>query len=416
MLKELKMSIHRRVKLTAVIVSMVGVLLVSVSSSHAVEAKTTIITVPRGDVEALYAALYGENGAPRDNVEINLEAGVFILDPSKPFDGRLVLGDKSILRSTLKMAVDDNGVPELNENDEPIVLQEGAKIDGSGLIPAAFGEGIIMVGNKGLVEQLWVDGGFRPGVEITAKGTVSKVASTDHSIGFRVRAAGQKTQATLERNLAAGNGIYGIGVIAVDPDLDHPTGSDVDVQATLDRNASENNGTVNLFTHGGIGTDDSKVHVQAFHNVFRGGALLANVRSIGGFDYRAQGGANNNQMTLTLVDNLIANGEVGIRVEGGTLNTGFLSDPSIPLDDRKSSNNEVKVNISNTTFQNNVFDIVAYGALSLTGEPGGDNNKVKVVIQNDKAPELTIETHDCYPEGNFLSCTNVAIIHGPSER
>src|SRR5438552_1691790 len=99
------------------------------SSPKAAEAKTTIITVSGGDVEALYAAVYDEHGRPRDNVEINLEPGVFILSPSKPYDGRLVLGDQSILRSTFGMAVDGNGVPELNENNEPIVLQEGAKID-----------------------------------------------------------------------------------------------------------------------------------------------------------------------------------------------------------------------------------------------------------------------------------------------
>ncbi len=59
----------------------------------------------------------------------------------------------------------------------------------------------------------------------------------------------------------------------------------------------------------------------------------------------------------------------------------------------------------------NNLDIAAYDALSLSDEPGGDSNEVKVIIQNDNALRLKIDTHNCFPEASFSSCTNVAIVH-----
>ena len=85
------MSIYSWIRLIAVFTVLVGVLSVGVASPEPVEAKATVITVPGGDVVALYAAVY-KSGKPRNNVEINLEPGVYVLDPSKPFGGRLILG------------------------------------------------------------------------------------------------------------------------------------------------------------------------------------------------------------------------------------------------------------------------------------------------------------------------------------
>jgi hypothetical protein len=80
----------------------------------------------------------------------------------------------------------------------------------------------------------------------------------------------------------------------------------------------------------------------------------------------------------------------------------------------RSYNNQVKVSISDTTFENNDLDIVAYGALSFADGPGGDHNKVKVVIhqsdENDEAATLTVEAFDCFPEEVFESCKNKARI------
>ena len=213
--------------------------------SSAAKGDITVITVPGGDVAALYAAVYDENGRPRDNVAIDLAPGVFRLDPSQPFGGRLVLGHKTILRSTLKMAVDDKGVPVVNENDEPTVLEEGAKIDGSALKPpfAFIGEGVIVVGDRGLVQQVWVDtglgpgGSLRPGIEITAQGTVRHICVRGHRIGLRVRAAAEKAQGLVVGSLAAANSI-GMIILSLDPDLGHPIGGHVRVEAKIRRNAS----------------------------------------------------------------------------------------------------------------------------------------------------------------------------------
>jgi hypothetical protein len=404
MRKELKMSIYGWIKSIVVFTVLVGILIVSVASPASVEAKATVITVPVGDVEALYAAVY-ENGMPRNNVEINLEPGVFQLDPSQPFGGRLVLGEATTLRSTLEMDVDANGVPVVDENNEPIVLVEGAKIDGSLLPPEPLGEsgGIIRVGDNGLVEQLWLDGGARVGVVITYKGTVRKVASTRHLVGFTANDLGSGTHATLEGNLAAGNFIIGIALPSNEPAF-HPTGTNAEVRGYVHRNACVNNGVVNFFVAGGVGaTANSEAVVKASHNVFRGGAVLGSVRVIGGQNVAPPSGSNNNQVLVTLVDNEITASEIGLKVEGGT-----LTDRPLTLEERQSSNNEVKVNISGNTFENNTVDIRVFGSWSRTGEPGGDNNKAKVVIEGGDPTALTIEVHDCFPEEAFPTCTSEA--------
>jgi hypothetical protein len=201
-------------------------------------------------VDELYAAVYDEHGAPRDNVLINLEAGTYPLDPSKPFDGRLVLGARTILRGGFVMDVDANGVPKVS-NGQPVFLNAGAKIDGSTLVlNPPTSEGLIVVGDRGSVEHLWIDGGNRPGLEITARGAARHVASTGHSIGFRVRAAGQQAKATLNQCLAAGNWLFGIGVTALGPSMPHPTYGDVRVQATIDRSASVGGANWNLLVYG----------------------------------------------------------------------------------------------------------------------------------------------------------------------
>jgi len=365
---------------------------------------TTVITVPGGDVEALYAAVY-ENGMPRNNVEINLEPGDFVLDPSKPFGGRLVLGEKTTLRSTLEMAVDANGVPLVGDNNDPIVLVQGAKIVGSSLPPQPLGqaEGIIIVRDQGLVEQLWLDGGASLGVVITSNGTVRKVASTRHLIGLQVEDVGSGAHATLERNLAAGNDIIGIGLVSNEPAF-HPTGTYADVHGDVHHNASVNNGLVNFFVAGGVGgTTDSEIIVDASHNVFRGATFIANVRIVGGQNAFPFSGSNNNQVKVNLVDNEISNNEIGLTVEGATL----LGRP-LPLEERQSSNNKANVSLSGNTFENNTTDIRVLGSLSQTDEPGGDNNMAKVVIQDGSPETLAIDSHDCFPEGAFPICNSEA--------
>jgi hypothetical protein len=210
----------------------------------------------------------------------------------------------------------------------------------------------------------------------------------------------------LEGNLAAGNWLFGIGVIALGPSLPHPTYGDVKVQATIDRCASVNDAWYNLLVYGGLGTDDSKVRVRVFDSVFRG-ASRANIAAMGGITYTdpERGGANNNKVKLTLEDNVVTDGAVGITAQGGVVLPPYV-DPY----DRKSSNNEVKVNISDTTFQRNTTDITAYGAASIVGEPIGDYNEVRVVIEDDDAQDLECVVLPCFPEDEFPVCTNKARI------
>lgn len=371
--------------------------------------KLTVITVPSGDVDALYDAVYDQNGLPRDKVEINVEPGIYALDPDQPFDGRLVLGEKTILRSTLEMELDANGVP-LVDNNEPVVTEAGATLDGSLLAAAPFGDGIIMVGDNGLVEKLWLAGGALPGVVVTAKGTVREVASTGHSVGIQVRATGKEAHAILEKNLTAGNFIIGISILSLDPLLDHATNTGIEVRVEMQHNTSANNDNVNLAIFGGVGaTDNSEVRVEASHNAFREGAALGNVRVVGGQNIFAPG-CNDNQVRVSLTDNFIADAPIGLKVEGGNLTPSGPA--SLPL--RQSSNNMVKVNLSDNTFDNNDLDIRADGSLSGTGEPGGDYDQAKVVIEDGSTTGLTTESHNCFPEVNWSTnstpCTSEATI------
>jgi hypothetical protein len=146
--KEIKMSNYRWIKLLAVLSLLVAVLAVNAVSAGLVKAdedddqseEVTVITVPSGDVDALYAAVYDENGRPRDNVEIVLEPGVFFLEEeslegeARPFGGSLVLGDNTILRSTLDLPLNEDGVPT---GEDPCPTGEesvcGAIIDGGNL-------------------------------------------------------------------------------------------------------------------------------------------------------------------------------------------------------------------------------------------------------------------------------------------
>ena len=99
----------------------------------------TLQIVLGGDVGALYAAVYDENGQPRDNAEIFQEPGIFRLNPEKPFGGRLILGAKSILRSALDIAVDEDGVPLLHEGDASPSCRLGALgSTGAGSIPIVW--------------------------------------------------------------------------------------------------------------------------------------------------------------------------------------------------------------------------------------------------------------------------------------
>jgi len=393
--------------------SMISVAAIPAESAVA-KSNATVITVPGGDVAALYKAVYDESGRPRDNVTIDLVPGVFRLDPSQPFGGRLVLGAKTILRSTLKMAVDDRGVPVVDGYYEPTVLAEGAKIDGGALAPhpfAVMGEGVIIVGDRGLVQQIWVDtglgpsGSLRPGIEITARSTVRQVCVRGHRIGLRVRAAAKKAHGVIEGSLVADNSI-GMIILSLDPDLGHSTGGKVRVEAIIQHSASVNSTTVNLLIIGGIGSDHNRMDVQTSCNLFGGRASVANVRVVGGQNVLTPG-SHHNRVKLRSVGDRFVGAAVGLQVEGGALQSESMSG-SFSLPERQSSNNKATAVLTGATFESNLNDIVAYGGISRTNEPGGDHNEVRVVISHAGSPRLTVKAFDCSPEENFAACCNKA--------
>lgn len=378
-------------------------------------------TVPSEDVDALYAAVYDESGEPRDNVTIFLEPGVYVLDKdSGPFDGRLVLGDNTILQSALRMEVDDNGVPLVDESLQPIVLEEGAELDGSGLVPDPFGEGIIVVGDQGRVERLAVVGGSLPGIEITSRGIVEGVYSTDHSMGLRVRAAQQEVEGTLKGNLSTAN-FAGISILPNEyARFGDQAVSNAVLRAELMNNACVGNFTFNLAVFGGMGTDNNELHVTASGNVFRGGPPGSpSVNVVGAEDFLSPGG-DNNTVKLLLDGNLIADGRVGLEVSGAALQAGDLSSPIDPenpeaggftLAERQASSNKVVVTVSNSAFQGydaaDTFAISATGSFASGSEPGGDNNTVNVFV--DSGP-LKYQALGCFGPEGAPSCTSMATV------
>jgi hypothetical protein len=351
--------------------------------------------------------------APRDDVTIHLAPGVFRLAPSQPFGGRLALGARTILRSTLRMAVDGEGVPLVDERGEPTLLEEGAKIDGSALAPpdAFMGEGVIVVGDQGCVQRVWVDpgpgGSLRPGIEITARGTIEQACVRGQRIGIRVRAAGEKAFGAIVGCLAAANGV-GIFILSLDPDLGHPIGGRVAVEAVIHCSACVHNAVMNLGIVGGIGSDGNRVDVETSHNLFGGRPTGANVRVAGGQNVLSTGG-HHNRVTLRSVGDRIVGAAVGLQVEGGTLQLASVSG-GFPLVERQSSHNQAAVELTDAIFDRNDLDIAAYGALSRTGESVGDHNEVRVVMSRAGSSSLAIKAFDCFPEESFAACSNKAAV------
>jgi hypothetical protein len=384
----------------------------------------TQVRVPSGDVDALYDAVYDESGLSRDNVTIFLEPGQYALDTnSRPFGGRLVLGENTSLASTLRMAADDDGVPLVDDNFQPTILQEGAVIVGWGLALDPFGEGVIEVGYKGRVEGLTVVGGIRPGVEITSQGTVTGVYSWGHSMGFRVRAAVPDARGTLKGNLSTENSV-GISILTNEHKRFNGGVSDAVVRARVVlHNAFVGNFAFNFALFGGMGTNNNQFHVTASGNEFRGrDPESENIVVVGGGDFLSPGG-NNNSLKLVLDGNLIADGQFGLKITGGSLqkNKNYI-DLTIPSEERKSSNNRVVVHISDATFQGyegpDTYAISAVGsyadpdAVPPYKGPGGDYNTVSVTV--DGGP-LRQEVENCIRPEDFerleeFECTSEASI------
>ena len=135
--------------------------------------------------------------------------------------------------------------------------------------------------------------------------------------------------------------------------------------------------------------------------------------ALGGVTYFDMGGANHNLVKLTSVDNLIAAGPVGLSAQGGVILPPYW-DPTLPPEENENSNNQVKVSLSRTHFVDNVTDVQAYGDFSVSGVSSGNDNQVKVILPASGTPDASTEVVPCFLPGSFPSCTNKAVILGPS--
>jgi hypothetical protein len=193
-------------------------------------------------------------------------------------------------------------------------------------------------------------------------------------------------------------------VLPLDPDLGHPTGGNVTVEARIRRNACVNNAVLNLGILGGIASNRNRVAVATSHNLFSGRPAAANVRLVGGQNVLGPG-SHHNRVTLRSIGDRFLGAAVGLQVEGGALQPEAMSG-GFSLAERQSSHNRVTVVLDGAAFEGHDLDIAAYGTISRSNEPGGDHNAVKVVIAQAESPGLTIRVFDCFPEQNFAACSN----------
>ena len=274
-----------------------------------------------------------------------------------------------------------------------------------------MGEGVIVVGHQGRVQRVWVEAGLgpggspRPGIETTSRWHGQPGLRERSSNWTRVRAAAEKAHGVIVGSLVADNSI-GMIILSLDPDLGHPTGGGVTVAAVIRCNACVNNAVMNLGIIGGIGSDHNRVHVETSHNRFGGRAVVANVRVVGGQNVLSPG-SQHNRVTFRSIGDRFVGAAVGLQVEGGALQPASISG-SFSVAERQSSDNQVTVELTKATFEGNDLDIVAYGAISRTNEPGGDHNEVEVGISHAGAPRLTNKAFDCFPRENFAACCNKA--------
>jgi hypothetical protein len=291
--KEIKMSNYRWIKLLAVLSLLVAVLAVNAVSAGLVKAdedddqseEVTVITVPSGDVDALYAAVYDENGRPRDNVEIVLEPGVFFLEEeslegeARPFGGSLVLGDNTILRSTLDLPLNEDGVPT---GEDPCPTGEesvcGAIIDGGNLPDIFFDGSYIVTGNGSTVSRLILQGNRsepfedRIGIQILPKGTSPTSAVVDRVIVRRTLVGVQIGNTTGGNN----NGIIRhswitenyIGADVVQTAPDSSGINDARIKAKVSFNLMNNNTNESFTLIGGFGGDRNEMVVSLVENEF----------------------------------------------------------------------------------------------------------------------------------------------------
>jgi hypothetical protein len=340
-------------------------------------------------VEDLYAAVSVPGAI------VNVLPGGYLLDPAldqtAPNDGRLDLADGVDLRGPSRLSAGPHGLPNIDETGGPVLLDMGepAVIDGSNLPPDTFGAGVIVVGHKGTVRDMWVRGsvdpaspdpsaGFlgRPGIEITSRGVVTGNVVERTTIGVRVRSgSGESVTGTVTGNFVMDSGLMGVVAIPVGVDDTFTSGSTI--TASFRANRIVRTSFNGILIVGGLSGDDNVVTVRTSDNVVQYASLgmFVETRGGGGLDPDPSDirGASRNTVTFTSTRDSFES------VAGGYLISGaireYLVDPGggPPLIGDESNDNTIVGTIQKASIQNAFFfDIIAEAATTALFPPPDD--------------------------------------------
>jgi hypothetical protein len=398
--KEIKMSKYRWITLLAIFSLLVAGLAMNAVSAGSVKADddqsegVTVITVPGGDVGALYAAVYDENGEPRDNVEIVLEPGVFSLEEeslegeARPFGGSLVLGDNTILRSTLDLPLNEDGVPTGQDPcpDGEASDCSGAIIDGSELPDLFFDGSYIATGNGSTVSRLILQGNRsepfedRIGIQILPKGTSPTSAVVDSVIVRRTLVGiqiGNRTEGNnhgIIRQSWVTENYLGVDVVQIAPDSSGI--NDARTKAKVSFSLMNNNSSESFTLVGGFGGDRNDMVVSLVENEFGFAPFAAvHVQMLDNFLF-PDNSSNDNKIRLS-----ISGGHISGRmndaeqVEGvGLLIRNIASDMG-----DGGWDNVIHGEVKGVEFVNNATD------MEFTHVPGpGQGNQTMLLMQDNR--------------------------------
>jgi hypothetical protein len=386
----------------------------------AIQARAKVISVPSGDVEALYAAVYDDSGRPRDNVEIVLEPGVLFLEEesrdgeARPFGGSLVLGDNTILRSTLELPLNEDFVPT---GQDPCPTGEesacGAIIDGSKLpdpeLP--FDERYIITGNGSTVSHLTLQSDLAPGefgdrigIQLLPHGTdptfavVDKVIVRGTLIGVQIASTTGSNNLGLVRHSWLTENHFGINVVQMAPDSSGVDDTRLEVVASF--NLIHDNTEENFLLIPGFGGDRNDMVVSLIDNEFGYGSWASVVvQVLENFIYDNDPSSDNN------LSFSISGGHISGRTteEDELEGVGLLIKlPNRFGSEEASSNNVINGQVNGVEFVNTATDVEF---LHDQG-PGQDNRTVLQMRGNRHVDDLggmgQFSVTDNPPESEFL--------------
>ena len=342
---------------------------------------------------------------------VNLAPGEYLLDPSAPNDGRLDLADGVDLRGPSSLSTGPHGLPDVDGTGAPVFHKDGepAVIDGSDLTPDTFGKGIIVVGDKGTVRDLWVRGSVvptpdpfsrflgRPGIEITSRGTVTGNVVERTTIGLRVRSDSDENV----KGTVVGNYVFDglMGVVAIPVGADDTFTSRSTITASFRANRVVDVAFNGLLIAGGLSGDNNVVSVDTSDNVIQsaGIGMFVETRGGGGLDPDPSDirGASRNHITFTSTRDSFDGVGGGYLISGAIREYLFDPDGGPPLIGGESNDNTIIGTIHKAKIENAFFDIVAEAATTAVFPPPGDapvsgyNNVVTLTlrgIQGSGAP------------------------------